>query len=42
MPTSRVNIAERRIVEGVRGYIEGDYFYFQVLPYTIRPFDCGF
>jgi hypothetical protein len=37
-----VNIPRRRIIEGVRGYIEDDYFYFQVIPYTIRPFDCGY
>ena len=42
LPTSRVNIPNKRIVEGVRGYIEEGYFYFQVLPYTIKPFDCGF
>lgn len=35
LPTSRVNIPNKRIVEGVRGYIEGDFFYFQVLPNTI-------
>lgn len=42
LPTSRVNIPNKRILEGVRGYIEDDYFYFQVLPYNIKPFDCGY
>jgi len=42
LPTSRVNIPNKKIAEGVRGYIVDDYFYFQVIPYSIRPFDCGY
>jgi hypothetical protein len=42
IPSARVNITEKRVLSGVRGFIEGNFYYMQILPFNIMPFDCGY